>query len=132
MRISDWSSDVCSSDLESARQAAIRKLIEPILVGDSEKIRRIADEIGWDLGETEIVHAAGEDAAAARAAALAGAGEAQALMKGHVHTDVFMTALLRREAGLRTGRRLTHVFHMTVPGSERVLLITDEIGRAHV
>jgi phosphate acetyltransferase len=111
--------------LESARQAAEAGLIDPVLVGDAELIRAIARETGWDLSGIQIVDAAGEDKAPAAAVALAKANEVTALMKGHVHTDSLMKAVVNRELGLRTGRRLSHVFHMTVPSSDRVLLITD-------
>jgi len=111
--------------LESARQAAESGLIDPVLVGDAETIRAIAKEAGWDISKYQIVDAAGEDKAPAAAVALARAGEVETLMKGHVHTDSLMKAVVSRDAGLRTGRRLSHVFHMTVPKSDRVLLITD-------
>lgn len=117
--------------MESAREAAEANIIEPALFGDVDKIRRCADEIGWDIGGLEIVAAGGEHEAAALAAAAGGAGNVDALMKGHVHTDVFMSAVLKREAGLRTDRRLTHVFHMTVPGHDEPLLITDGALNTH-
>lgn len=111
--------------LESARQAADAGLIEPVLVGDADEIRSLAHIAGWDISGIEIVDAAGEAKAPAAAVALARGGEVTALMKGHVHTDALMKAVVNRELGLRTDRRLSHIFHMTVPGSERVLLITD-------
>ncbi|MGI9382577.1 MAG: bifunctional enoyl-CoA hydratase/phosphate acetyltransferase [Methyloligellaceae bacterium] len=117
--------------LESARDAADANIIEPVMFGDADEIRRLADEIGWDIGGLRIVDAAGEHEAAALAAAAAGAGDVDALMKGHVHTDVFMSAALKREAGLRMGHRLSHVFHMTVPGHDEPLLITDGALNTH-
>lgn len=111
--------------LESARLAAEAGLIEPILVGAEAAMRRQADRLGWDIGGCERIEAAGEAAVSHAAAALAGRGAAAAVMKGHVHTDALMAALLAPEAGIRTGRRLSHLFHMTVPDSERVLIITD-------
>ena len=111
--------------LESAKQATEARLITPILVGNREGIARTADEIGWNIGAFEILHADDEDMAALKAAKLAGDGHAAALMKGHVHTDTFMMAILNRDSGLRTGRRLTHVFHLTVPDHDKALLITD-------
>jgi phosphate acetyltransferase len=111
--------------LESAKLATDAELLKPILVGDSDAIAKIADEIEWDIGDFQIVDAENEVDAAVKAARLAGAGDAGALMKGHVHTDNFMMAILDRDAGLRIGRRLTHVFHMTVPDTEKMLLITD-------
>ena len=111
--------------LESARQAAEAGLIEPLLVGDEAEIRSLAIEAGWPLDGVRIVHAEGEQASAETAVALARGGEAASLMKGHVHTDALMRAVVARETGLRTDRRLSHVFHMTVPESDRVLYITD-------
>lgn len=111
--------------LDSAREATRLGLIEPILVGDPEAIKARAKDAGWELGATRVVAAVGEKAAAETAVALVRKGEASALMKGHVHTDVLMAAVLDRQNGLRTGRRLSHVFHMTTPGSKRELMITD-------
>ena len=111
--------------LESARLAVEAGLIVPILVGDKSEIARAADEITWDISEFDVVDANDEAEAALTAAKLCGDGAAGALMKGHVHTDAFMMAILNRDSGLRTGRRLTHVFHMTVPDTEKALLITD-------
>ena len=113
--------------LQSARQAAEAGLIEPVLVGDRTRILDMARTMGWDVSGLRIVSINdGDEAAAARAAvALARGNEVASLMKGHVHTDALMAAVVDRDTGLRTGRRLSHVFHMTVPGSDRVLMITD-------
>jgi len=111
--------------MESARQAADAGLIEPVLIGDAEEIRAIAKAMDWDISRFQIVDAGGETKAPAAAVALARGGDVTALMKGHVHTDSLMKAVVSRDEGLRTDRRLSHVFHMTVPGSDRVLLITD-------
>lgn len=111
--------------LESARLAVDAGVMEPILVGDRNAITAAAERIGWDIGGFEIVDAADEPAAGMAAAKLCGDGAADALMKGHIHTDAFVRGILSRNSGLRTGRRLTHVFHMTVPGDDKALLITD-------
>lgn len=111
--------------LESARQAQEAGLVKPVLVGDADEIRSLARTLGWDLPGVRIVHAPGEEEAARAAVQLARTGEVSSLMKGHVHTDRLMRAVLDREHGLRTGRRISHVFHMTVPENDRVLLITD-------
>lgn len=111
--------------LESARLATEAGLIEPVLGGAPASIRTHAAAIGWDVGAFEIAPAASEDEGAAIGAALAGEGSVGAIMKGHVHTDTLTAAILAPEAGLRTGRRMSHVFHMTAPQSERPLLITD-------
>lgn len=111
--------------LESARQAAEAGLIVPILVGRAYHIEKAADDIGWDIGNIKIVDAEPEAATAAAAAQLASKGEVQALMKGQIHTDALMRGVLSRDAGLRTNRRVSHVFHMTAPGSDKALMITD-------
>lgn len=117
--------------LDSARRAAEAGFIEPVLVGDPDEIAAVAREIGWDISTLRIAAAADETHAAEAAAALASGGEVGALMKGHVHTDTLMRAILNRSAGLRTGRRVSHVFHMTVPGRDRVLHITDAAVNVH-
>ena len=111
--------------LESARQATEAGLIEPILVGDPAEIARLAEEIGWSIAKHRIVSAEGDETAARTAVALARQDDATALMKGQVSTDLLMRAVVQRDTGLRTGRRLSHVFHMTAPGREGALTITD-------
>lgn len=111
--------------MESAAAAARQGLIEPVLIGDEKLIRRIAEEIGWEIGGYEILDVTDEAAKAARGAELAGSGRVRALMKGQIHTDQLMRAVLNRNAGLRTGRRVSHIFHMSTPDSDRELLITD-------
>ncbi len=111
--------------LQGARQATESGLVEPVLIGGADEIRSLAHTIGWDIASIQIVDAEGEAKAPAEAVALAKSGEVSVLMKGHVHTDSLMKAVVDRKAGLRTGRRLSHIFHMTVPESERVLMITD-------
>ncbi len=111
--------------MESARMAVDAGVMTPVLVGDRDAISREADEMDWDISRFEIVSEPDEADAAATAARLCGEGHAQALMKGHLHTDAFMLAVLEKSAGLRTGRRFTHVFHMTIPGREGALVISD-------
>ena len=113
--------------LESARRAAETGAIEPVLIGDADTIRSLAEKAGWNLGDTRIVHEDDEGKKADVAAALARNREVAVIMKGHVHTDALMRAVLRRDAGLRTDRRTSHVFHMTVPGREGVLHVTDAV-----
>lgn len=111
--------------LESAKQATESGLIEPVLIGDGDIIHSLADVIDWDVRYFDIIEAADEEAACIKAVALAANGDVKALMKGYVHTDALMRAALKGEVNLRTERRVSHVFHMTIPGRERVLLITD-------
>ena len=111
--------------LESALLAANAGLIEPVLVGDQDLISKLSAEIDWNLSKIEIRHAKDEEDAAMLSVKLARTGQVSAIMKGQIHTDTFMKAIVNRDTGLRTGRRLSHAFYMSVPGSDRVLLITD-------
>jgi phosphate acetyltransferase len=105
--------------------AAEAGLIVPILVGPVGKIRAIAREHGFDLGSMEIIDVAHSHDAAARAVELVRAGRAEALMKGSLHTDELMAEVVATVTGLRTERRISHVFIADVPTYPRTLLITD-------
>ena len=111
--------------LESARLASEAGLIEPCLVGDIDAITALARDIAWDLDGLRLVSAGDEAKAAETAVALARGGEVAALMKGQVHTDALMRAVVARDGGLRVGRRISHVFHMTLPGRDGEVLISD-------
>ncbi len=111
--------------LAGALEAGELGLITPILVGPAAKIREVASASGLDLGSTRIVDAAHSHASAAAAVALVRSGEAELLMKGSLHTDELLGAVIARETGLRTGRRLSHVFVMDVPTYHKVLIVTD-------
>jgi phosphate acetyltransferase len=105
--------------------AARRGLIAPVLVGPEDKMRAVARAEGVDLGPYRVVAVPHSHAAAARAVELARAGEVEALMKGSLHTDELLGAVVPSAAGLRTARRISHVFVMDVPSYPRLLLITD-------
>jgi phosphotransacetylase len=111
--------------LAGAIDAADRGLIAPILVGPDTRIRELADAKGIDLGATGIVDVADPRAAAARAVQLVREGKAELLMKGSLHSDDLLGAVVARETGLRTSRRLSHVFLMDAPSYHKVLLVTD-------
>ena len=100
-------------------------IIEPILVGPESKIRAVAEEFGIDLHGIRIVNAKHSHDAAAIAVSLVRTGDAEALMKGSLHTDEMMAEVVSRANGLRTARRISHVFLMNVPTYHRPLLITD-------
>jgi phosphate acetyltransferase len=100
-------------------------IIEPILVGPENKIRAVAEEFGLDLSGIRIVNAAHSHDSAAIAVSLVRTGDAEALMKGSLHTDELMGEVVSRANGLRTNRRISHVFLMDVPTYHRPLLITD-------
>ncbi len=111
--------------LRSALVAHREGFIEPLLVGDERKIKDAAEAIGEDLGDLTLVPVSGEQATAFKAVALVRSGQATALMKGQIHTDQLMRAVIDKNDGLRTGRRLSHVFHMSAPGRSGALSITD-------
>jgi len=106
-------------------EAARRELIEPVLVGPEEKIRGVADAEGIDLSGCRIVSTPHSHAAAEKAVAMVRAGEVQALMKGSLHTDELMAAVVPSATGLRTDRRISHVFIMDVPTHPHPIAITD-------
>jgi phosphotransacetylase len=111
--------------LAGAIDAAANGLITPILVGPAAKIREIAAANRIDISRARIVDAPHSHAAAAAAVALVRSGEAELLMKGSLHTDELLGAVVARETGLRTGRRLSHAFVMDVPTYHKVLVVTD-------
>ena len=111
--------------LGSAIEAARLRLIDPILVGPAARIRDVAARAGLDISKFQLVDASHSHDAAAKAVALASAGRAEALMKGSLHTDEIMSAVVSRQAGLRTARRISHCFIMDVPGRPTALIITD-------
>ena len=113
------------SALAGAIDAGAQGLITPILVGPAAKIAEVAKANGIDLGRTRIVDVPHSHAAAVRAVELVRTGEAELLMKGSLHTDELLSAVVARETGLRTGRRISHVFIMDVPTYHKILLVTD-------
>ena len=113
--------------LESARLAFEAGIIVPILVGNIASIQKAAQAIDWNIDQFELIASESEEDSAANAVQCVHQGTAKLLMKGNLHTDVLIRALLNKEHGLRTGERLSHLFHMSVPGSDRVLCITDAV-----
>jgi phosphate acetyltransferase len=111
--------------LEGAVEAAQLRLIDPILVGPQERIRACAARAGLDISAMEIVNSEHSDDSAAKAVELVTAGRVEALMKGSLHTDELMAAVVSRQAGIRTARRISHCFIMDVPGHPDALIITD-------
>ena len=111
--------------LESAIEAARLKLVTPILVGPAPRIREVAAAARLDISGLEIIDAAHSHDSAAKAVGLVREARAEALMKGSLHTDELMAAVVARDAGLRTGRRISHCFILDVPGHDVPLIITD-------
>src|SRR5690349_9289148 len=113
------------TSLKGAVEAASEGIIAPILVGPRHKIEAVAREHGLDIGRFELVDAPHSHAAAAKAVELVRAGRAELLMKGSLHTDELMRQIVAKDTGLRTERRVSHVFVMDVPSYPEPLFITD-------
>jgi phosphotransacetylase len=114
-----------ASSLAGAVEAHEHRLIVPLLVGPAAKIGAAAKAAGTDLKDLQIIDAPHSHAAAAKAVELIREGRAEILMKGSLHTDELMAAVVSREVGLRTGRRISHAFIMDVPTYHKVLIVTD-------
>jgi phosphate acetyltransferase len=116
----------CDRDsLEGVVAAVARGFINPVLVGPQVKIRAVATSAGLDIAGIPIVEAAHSHVAAETAVALARNGKVKALMKGSLHTDELLHEVMRREGGLRTGRRISHVYVMLLASSPRPLILSD-------
>ena len=116
----------CDPDsLVGAMEAARRRLITPVLVGPAARIRAVAGASGVDLSAVRVVGTEHSHDSAATGVALARSGEVETLMKGSLHTEELMGAILASQSGLRTDRRVSHVFVMDVPAYDRMLLVTD-------
>ena len=113
------------SSVRGAIDAAKLGLIQPILVGPRARIEAAAKQADVDIGRCEIVEAPYSEASAARAVELVREGRAEALMKGSLHTDELMGAVVKRDTGLRTARRVSHCFVMDVPSYPETLIVTD-------
>jgi phosphate acetyltransferase len=111
--------------LQGAIEAARLRLIEPILVGPAERIRQVAAQAELDIGAMEIVPSEHSHDSAAKAVELVAAARVEALMKGSLHTDELMAAVVSRQTGIRTARRISHCFIMDVPNHPDALIITD-------
>ena len=111
--------------LESAKQAVEANLIIPFFVGDKSLIEKIAEEIKWDISKYKIIHEPNENNTAPIAAKLASEGKVKIIVKGHIHTDVLMKAVLKRDLNLIGKKRLSHVWHMTLEKNDKPLIITD-------
>jgi phosphate acetyltransferase len=113
------------TSLSGVIQAAANGLLIPVLVGPAQRIKTIAREHGLDIGSFELIDVAHSEAAAAKAVQQVHEGKAELLMKGSLHTDELMRAVTASATGLRTARRISHVFIMDVPSHSDTLFITD-------
>ncbi len=111
--------------VESAKQAVESNLIIPVFIGNKSTIEKIAKEINWDISNYEIVHEPIENNTAPIAAKLASEGKVKIIVKGHIHTDVLMKAVLKRNLNLIGKKRLSHIWHMTLEKKDKPFIITD-------
>ncbi len=109
----------------SAKQAVEANLIVPVFVGDETVIKNIAKEINWNISKYEIIHEPIENNTAPIAAKLASEGKVKIIVKGHIHTDILMKAVLKRDLNLIGKKRLSHVWHMTLEENDKPFIITD-------
>ena len=109
----------------STKQAVEANLITPIFVGDKTIIQDIAKEINWDISSYEIIHEPIENNTAPISAKLASEGKVKIIVKGHIHTDVLMKAVLKRDLNLIGKKRLSHIWHMTLKEDDKPFIITD-------
>ena len=111
--------------IESTRQAVKANLIDPVFVGDKSLILKIAKDINWDISKYEIIHESIENNTAPIAAKLASEEKIKIIVKGHIHTDVLMKAVLKRDLNLIGKKRLSHIWHMTLEENDKPFIITD-------
>ena len=109
----------------SVQDAVSENLIEPIFIGDKKEIQKCAEDIKWDISSYEIIHEPTENNTAKIAAKLASEDKIKIIVKGHIHTDVLMKEVLKREYNLLGKTRLSHIWHMTVEKDDKPLIITD-------
>ena len=113
--------------IESAKQAVDESLIDPVFVGDKPIIEKLAKDIKWDISKYEIIHEPVENNTALIAAKMASEHKVKIIVKGHIHTDVLMKAVLKRDLNLIGKKRLSHVWHMTLEKNDKPFIITDGV-----
>ena len=109
----------------SVQDAVKENLIEPIFIGDEKEILKCAQDLKWDISEYEIIHEPEENNTAAIATKLAKDEKIRIIVKGHIHTDILMKEVLKREYNLLGKTRLSHIWHMTLDKEDKPLIITD-------
>ena len=111
--------------IESTKQAVEEGLIDPIFIGDQKIIESIAKDMKWDISNFEIINEPIENNTAPIAAKMASEGKVKIIVKGHIHTDILMKAVLKRDLNLIGKKRLSHVWHMTLDKNDKPFIITD-------
>ena len=111
--------------MHSAMEAVKENLINPIFIGDKNEILKSAEQLSWDISKYEIINETIENNTAPIAAKLASEGKIKIIVKGHIHTDILMKEVLKREYNLLGKTRLSHIWHMTLKKDDKPLIITD-------
>ena len=106
----------------SVQDAVKENLIDPIFIGDKKEILKCAEDLKWDISKYEIINEPIENNTAAIAAKLASEGKIRIIVKGHIHTDILMKEVLKREYNLLGKTRLSHIWHMTLEKDDKPLL----------
>ena len=115
--------------MESVHKAVQHNLINPVFIGDKNEINKHAEKLGWNTSKYKIIDEKDENNTAPIAAKLASEGKIKILVKGHIHTDVLIKAVLKKSLNLIGKKRLSHVWHMTLSTDDKPFI---KIGRAHV
>jgi phosphate acetyltransferase len=113
--------------MESVHKAVEHNLINPTFVGNENKIKRYAEKLNWNISKFKIIDEKDENSTAPIAARLASEGKVKIIVKGHIHTDILMKAVLKRDLNLIGKKRLSHVWHMTLDKDDKPFIITDGV-----
>ena len=113
--------------MESVHKAVQHNLINPTFIGDKNEIKKYADKLKWDISKYKIIDEKNENSTAPIAAKLASEGEVKIIVKGHIHTDILMKGVLKRDLNLIGKKRLSHVWHMTLDADDKPFIITDGV-----
>ena len=113
--------------MESVQKAVQHNLINPIFIGNENKIKEYAEKLSWDISKYKIIDEKNENSTAPIATKLASEGKVKILVKGHIHTDILMKAVLKRDLNLIGKKRLSHVWHMTLDVDDKPFIITDGV-----
>lgn len=113
--------------MESVHKAVQHNLINPIFIGNENEIKKYAEKLNWNISEYKIINEKDENSTAPIAAKLASEGKVKIIVKGHIHTDVLIKAVLKRDLNLIGKKRLSHVWHMTLATDDRPFIITDGV-----
>ncbi|MEM9329808.1 MAG: phosphate acyltransferase [Pseudomonadota bacterium] len=111
--------------MQAAKEACLQGIMEPVFIGEKSEIEGEAEKLQWDISGFDIIETEGEQQAATEAALLGNQGNVDVIMKGNLHTDTFMGALIKKDTGIRTTNRLVHVFYITDPIEQKALVVSD-------